>query len=244
MVRPGRWSGLSLLLAACGGASVTPPAAPPSAPVRPEVTRPEPAAAVARSEARGLPQECAAGAEAGLCLPPQDFVERLCADDFPSVALAMFRKGTPWTRRYLSRDVEAWNASGGKTASGKMLFDEEVLVLRHRDAGAGGMVVNGQTGGYDVLRWNGSCASLSGDELTRRLPPKAKAAPIPWRVIEDHIQDALRQEERIAKLDEERRRECRGASAEKCEKLERKLGVAIAERIRGGAEVPLPLRLP
>lgn len=244
MGRWARWVACSWLLAACGGAPASPSAAPPSPPLPTAAPRSEPVARAAPPQARALPEECAAGAQAGLCLPPQDFVERLCADDFPSVALAMFRKGTPWTRRYLSRDVEAWNASGGKTASGKMVFDEEVLVLRYRDAGAGGMVVNGQTGGYDVLRWDGSCASLSGDELTKRHPPKAKAAPIPWRVIEDHIQDALRRDERIAKLDEERRRECRGASADKCEKLERKLAVAIAERVRGGADVPVPARLP
>lgn len=241
MGRSVRWSGLALLLAACGGAPPAPPAPPPPAPAAPPPAAAISAAPPAASE---LPHECTAGAEAGLCLPPDGFVERLCADDFPSVALAMFRKGSPWTRRYLSRDVEAWNASGGKTASGKLLFDEEVLVLRHRDAGAGGMVVNGQTGGYDVLRWDGSCASLSGDELTKRPPPKAKAALIPWPVIEDHIQEALRRDERIAKLDDERRRECRSAGGDKCEKLEHKLGSLIAERVRGGLDVPAPLRLP
>ena len=238
-------AGLVVWISACGAAPSVSPAAGPAASVTAPPREERATASPPEPEPRALPTECAGGADAGLCLPPDGFVARLCEDDFPSVALALFRKGTPWTRRYLTRDVEAWNASGGKTASGKMVFDEEVLVLRHRDAGGGGLVINGQSGGgYDVLRWDGSCASLSADELTKRLPPKAKTAKVPWRVLEDHIQAALQRDERIEKRAEERRRECRTASPDKCEKLERKLAAAVVEHVRSGGDVPDPARLP
>ena len=43
----------------------------------------------------------------------------------------MFGKGTPWTRGYLRREVEAWNASGGVSSNdSKLALDEEVVTLR------------------------------------------------------------------------------------------------------------------
>lgn len=64
-------------------------------------------------------------------------------------------KGTPFTRSYLTRDVDAWNASGGRTHRATILFDEEVMVVQYRKAAAGGIVtvgVNGESGSYDVQR--------------------------------------------------------------------------------------------
>jgi hypothetical protein len=110
-------------------------------------------------------------------------VKELCGGFYPDVALVMFAKESPWTRAYLTRDVQAWNASGGASSADKLVFDEEVLVLFHREVDQGGVVVSGASGGYDVLRWDGSCASLAGEELTQKRPPKAKSARIVWKSL-------------------------------------------------------------
>lgn len=182
------------------------------------------------------------------CLPPAPFVERLCNAAYPSVALAMFRKGTPWTRGYLTRNVEAWNVTGPTSTSGKLIQQEEVLVLRYRGVAPGGMTVSGASGGYDVLRWDGTCATLSGDELTKKTPPEVKFAKVKWKVLEDPIQEALRADAKIEKMDEERRKECRSTSSEgaaaRCEKVDQRLSAAVASYLRRGGSIPSPERLP
>src|SRR5437870_2451879 len=47
----------------------------------------------------GLPDKCAEIKEK-VCLPPPYVARALCNADFPTVALAMFANGTPWTRAY------------------------------------------------------------------------------------------------------------------------------------------------
>src|SRR5688572_20069850 len=116
----------------------------------------------------GIPTECASSGE--ICTPPKGFVDRLCQDVYPNVALSMFRQGTPWTRGYMTRKTEAWNASGGASVAGFLEFDEEVILLKHRAAPKGGMQVSGAGGGYEALRWNGACVTLSGEEVTLRPP--------------------------------------------------------------------------
>lgn len=112
-----------------------------------------------------------------MCLPPVGFVKRLCQGNFPSIALSMFKKETPWTRGYMTRKTKAWNASGGAASSDELEFDEEVLVLRHRSDDLGGMQVSGAGGGYDALRWNGSCVTLAKEEADPQEPPQGEEHP-------------------------------------------------------------------
>ena len=114
-------------LVACGGGQ--PPAAAEGAPADAE-----PAAEGADSESDGdaaegageseeatggLPTKCFKGTDP--CLPPPKFVERLCADTFPAVALHLFSPKAPWTKGYLKGRVKAWNASGGEPRGTSML---------------------------------------------------------------------------------------------------------------------------
>lgn len=239
---------------ACGGAAPDPATATPAP--RPTEAPPPAAASAAPAadaapepaEAKALPTACAPDGAEGLCLPPADFVKRLCSGFYPDVALAMFRKGTPWTRAYLSRNVEAWNASGGATSSDKLVFDEEILVLAYRAADTGGMVVSGASGGYDVLRWDGTCATLMGEEITRKPPPKAKHAPIAWKSLSEEVRAGLSADERIGRIAADRRSECKGVSmgavSQKCVKLDAALGTAIVEHVRAGGDLPAPAKLP
>lgn len=249
------------LVAACGGA--TPPAEQPSAA--------EPGAAAGAS-----PQEKASGEEAAaeqregekrdaadaasrqvpttceqkdnVCLPPVAFVKRLCGGFHPDVALSLFAKGTPFTRAYLTRDTDAWNASGGASSGDKLLFDEEVLILYRRVPETGGMVVSGAGGGYDVLRWDGTCASLAAEEVRLQVPPKPKFAPIPWKSLDQKTREALQADEKLGKIIAERRKECKGATmgsvSLKCEKVDKQMSLGIVEFVRNGGSLPAPEPLP
>ena len=205
--------------------------------------------AEAEKPSTSLPGECH---EKGgkLCLPPPAFVKKLCSGYFPDVALAMLAKGTPWSRGYLRvKAAEAWNASGGVSSQDKIVFEEEFVLLTRREASTGGMTVSGAGGGYDVLRWDGSCASLQDDEVTLSPSPSPRAAKIPtWKNLDDKVQAALLANEKINKVYTDRRKECKGATmgdvSDKCVKLDDKLSAIIVDYVRKVGGVPPPAKLP
>lgn len=232
----------------CCGSAPPPPADPPK--TEPESSAESKGAAStanANSAAKTLPTDCTPD-EHKLCLPPAEWAESLCGGSFPEVALTMFGKGTPWTRGYLRRSVEAWNASGRASSNEKVEFDEEVILLVHKAPATGGMVVSGATGSFQALRWNGTCVSLMGDEVTQRLPPKAKFAKIPWKTLDFKTREALMAQEKIGPLVEEQRKECKGSSMSEpsaaCKKIDAKLSATIVEFIRSGGALPAPENIP
>lgn len=194
------------------------------------------------AEKVGFPTACA-GDTKDPCVPEADFVKKVCEKAVGDVALALFRKDSPFTRGYLTREVDGWNASGGGSSREKVPFDEEVLMLRVRAVPKGGMQMSGQ-GGYDVLRWDGSCISLAPEELTQKKPPRARHAAIPFRYLGEKMQLALLANEKIKTVYEARRKECKGVTtgdvSAKCEKLDRELSVVIVDFVRGGGAVPRP----
>ncbi len=148
---------------------------------------------------------------------------------------------------YLARDTEAWDASGGAagSTSTKLAYDEEVLVLAFRPpANTGGMVVSGANGAYDVLRWDGVCASLNADELRKWLPPEQGYAAIPWRKLDDETQAKLLTDGRISLKEGEMKKACKGLSASQsnpaCDKARKSLSKAVVGYIRVGGAVPVP----
>lgn len=238
-----------VLLVGCSGASpgAEPPASPGAGPApaasASAAPAPETSAAPApkATKTTGFPSECAKDKDAGdMCVPEGPFVDRLCKAALTDAALVLFGK-TPWTRGYLTRDTEAWNAAGGSTARGKLLFDEEVIVLRKRSAQG---IVVGQGGGYDVLRWDGSCASLAQEELTTKKPPKAKTAAVSWRDISNGTRDALLADAKLQAAFEKRRKECKGVTtgdvSAACVKADTALSAGIVDFVRGGGALPAP----
>jgi hypothetical protein len=192
----------------------------------------------------GMPTECTQ--QGKLCVPPGDFVSRLCADKFPSVALVMFRKGTPWTRRYVKLQVvEPRNTAGGPSSDAKLVMGEEVILLK-RHGGGGGVEVSGSTD-YDSLRWDGSCASLSDLEVSAHPPGMTKSAPIIWKFLESGMQQALEQDPGISKARDSWGKTCGGKAAgagRACEQAARNLTNAIVSAVRSGMELPVPERIP
>ena len=176
-------------------------------------------------------------------------MQKLCAASFPGVALYLYANASPWTRVYLRGKTKAWNASGGASDNSSFLeFDEEVLVLVERKADLGGMQVSGAGASYDALRWDGSCVTLSSEEVSLDKPPSPKSAKIEWRFLDDNVQQALREESKVNEAYLARRKECGGAStgevSMKCVKADQKLSDVIVAHLRGGGKLPVPNKLP
>lgn len=239
---------LLLALAGCGGAKepAKAPAPASDAPTAETSAKPEAKAAPAAAGPAELPASCEA--KEGYCMPPASYVKKLCSGFHPEVALAMLGKGTPWTRGYLKMDVDAVNASGGVSSGDKLLFDEEVIILIRRKADTSGIQVSGGGDGFDVLRWDGTCATLSGEELTTKAPPKPKNAKLLWKDVPDAAQAKLLDDAAIAKINGNRKRECKGVTlgnvSDKCVKAVDQLSAAIVTYVRGGGAVPTPAAIP
>lgn len=244
------WS-LSLVVSCGGGKPAEAPeaenkpaeAAPPAA-----ETTAEPSAAAAEpgaSSAGGVPTECFK--PGAICSPDPKFVKRLCNGKFPSIGLYLF-SNPKWTRGYLTRRTQAWNASGGASDSGWVEFDEEVLILYARVADAGGMQVSGAGGSYDALRWDGSCVTLQSEEVTMSKAPSPKYPPIDFRYLDDDTQEALRKDDKVNKAWQDRRKECKGATSGdvslKCVKADEGLTKSVIAFVRGGGSIPEPKKLP
>ena len=196
--------------------------------------------------AGGLPTKCYKDKDP--CVPPPKFVQALCSDTYPAVTLHMFAPSAPWGRGYLKGRVKAWNASGGVSDNEAWLeFDEEVVLLKKR-GGPQGIQVSGAEGGYDALRWDGSCVTLDSSEVTLSTPPRPKAAKVEWRFLDGATQEALRSSETVTEAYRARRQECKGAVSgevsKKCVTADAKLSEVIVQHVRDGGELGTPERVP
>jgi hypothetical protein len=110
------------------------------------------------------------------------------------------------------------------------------------------MQVSGAGASYDALRWDGSCVTLSSEEVTLDKPPSPKSAKVEWRFLDDNVQEALRQEEKVNTAFLARRKECQGATSGevsmKCVKADQKLSDVIVAYLRSGGKLPTPTKTP
>jgi hypothetical protein len=238
----------ALILFACASGTAEPPAkAPvadaPAAPLKDDTVK---ATAPDPQQQKAIPTECGSQGD-DLCHMPKEFVSRLCQDVYPNMALFLFAKGTPWTRGYLTRKTQAWNAEGGASVEGFVEFDEEVLLLSSKAPPKGGMQVSGM-GGYQALRWDGSCVSLESEEVTLKRPPSVKHPRIDWRYIDDPIREALRKDSAVDQAYLAQRKECKGVSvgdvSKKCVDTDQKLGDAIVKSVEETGGIPEPEKKP
>jgi hypothetical protein len=244
---------LLLLILGCGGSSAPKAEEPSSAPAKTASTAESTATPADEPAAEAddkvkIPEGCVDDNKAG-CVMPGKFVRRLCAGVYPELALMFFSKGSPWRRAYVSvKEAAPFNGHNGPSSDEKLTFEEELLVLSEKKVDTGGMQVSGAGASYDVLRWDGTCATLSAEEVRLVAPPKPKHALITWRSLEDATQNALLQNEALAKVVSERKKECKGATmgtvTAKCEKADRMLNDVVVEAVRTGTAVPLPAKVP
>lgn len=249
--------GISSLTAACA-ATPPPPAAPATSVAAPVIQADAPVQAqlatkIEATEEKPEAEEpaCASegtmGKDTKVCLLAPAYAKRMCGGLYPEVALAMFAKGTPFTRVYLAGDVEAWNASGGRSHRARLAFDEEVLVLaKHAPGGSGGgIVMTGMQASFDVLRWDGSCVSVMEGELTSKRPPAPKPAAVPVSRLEEGTRRALLAAPKVKSAHDAFGKACIAQGEKKtCDKAEQKLAHAIADYVRAGGSLPAPARRP
>jgi hypothetical protein len=203
--------------------------------------------------ARGaIPAECANTDDDG-CLPPQQWVNKLCNGVYPEVALHMFRGGTPWTRVFSKARAPALNAASGGTSLSdeKVDMHEELIALRRNDDARkmrAGEMSMGDIAGYDFLRWNGSCVTLHDGEFSAKQPRRVSHARVEWKWLSESTQEALSTDGDVREAFLERRKECRGATmgrvSKECVKRDKYLMDAIVEYVRSGGELPAPSEMP
>jgi hypothetical protein len=199
------------------------------------------------SAAEPLPTRCT---EVGdLCLPPRAFVKKLCQDAYAGVTLRLFDKSSPFSRGYVrSREVRAVNTLGGPSSDQSLRFEEEVLILTYSGGGADGELQVSGMGGYAVLRWDGTCASLGEEELGRRAPRSPRHAPLAWKYIDSNIQTALLEDAGVEAARRQHRKHCHGVSlgrlSAECARSEAELSESIVAAVRAGMRLPLPDRMP
>jgi hypothetical protein len=174
-------------------------------------------------------------------------VKRLCKGKYPSVAIVMFEKSSPWTRVYIRQEhVDAVNTQGGPSSDAKLLFGEEVILLFDTSANAAGIQVSGS--GYFVLRWDGTCATVGSDEVVDYAPGALKNAPVVWKYLDAPLREALLTKPNIKNAHTLLHDECKGArpgqGSPQCERARRLLNAHLTLAVRSGMELPIPEQLP
>jgi len=177
------------------------------------------------------------------CYPEAAFTERVCRGKFPDLPLAFFKKGAPWQRLYVKAEtVEPVNAYGGPRSPMWMNFGEEVVVLRKRGAATTkGVHMSGPTD-LDVLRWDGTCATIREEMFVSYIPGDMTSPRIVWKYLDDPIQDGLLKNAMVERAQATERKQCRDSSPSQpsaaCDKAMRKLTDAIVIAVRLGIELP------
>jgi hypothetical protein len=196
---------------------------------------------VLASRVQTTPDRCAPSSQE--CLPPQPWVRKLCDGVYPDVALYLFRAGTPWQRFYMLAQAKPYNASGGVSLLGEPLaYGEEVIALRRR-SGTGEIQI-GDSAGYDVLRWNGSCATVHDGDFTANAPRRKGHSRVEWPRLSDQTQLALSSDPGVSGTYRERRRSCQGVTfglvSQECVDYDRKLVDEIVRYVRTAPNLPEP----
>jgi hypothetical protein len=230
-----------LLMMGCGGGEARTAAEARSAPTHGQARHPV-GKVVLASRVDTVPDRCPPGAAE--CLPPIPWVHKLCDRVHPDIALYFFRAGTPWQRFYMLERAKPYNASGGMSLLGdNMEPGEEVIALR-RHNGEGGIQIGDSTG-YDVLRWNGSCATIHDGEFSTLPPRRGKGhSRVEWRYLSDDLQRVLSADPDIMASTRDRRRHCQGATigvvSQECVQSDRRLIEDIVRYVRTSRNLPTP----
>jgi hypothetical protein len=251
--------GLLVLLSGCGGASAPAASAVPPSPIALSTARasalklttadetpaPSPAASAATTT-REVPSACADKAS---CVPPGAFVDAVCKHRFPDLPLFLFAGRMPWQHLYVKAEwVEPVNPHGGDQSEAWMQFGEEVLVLRRRAAGgAKGVQVSGPSD-LDVLRWDGTCATIREEMLVSYVPAPMQSPRIIWKYLDASLQEALLKNAVVARSREGEKKGCRDSSVTHptpaCEKAMRQLTDAIVLAVHQNIALPSSGALP
>jgi hypothetical protein len=244
-----------LMAAGAAGCGSHPPARAPAAAVvkPPAVSQSEAAAesdaqpavevrASSKAVTRDVPSDCPGPG----CTPPRSFAEKVCSSKYPELALFLFSRGTPWQRMYVKAErVEPVNTYDGERSERWLTFGEEVLVLQEHGPGAGQKVMVSGPSDVDVLRWDGTCATIRKEMLVTYVPAPMDGARIVWRYLDVSVQDALRADQLVDRAQAAERTSCRGSSVKNpgdaCDKAMKRLTDVIMLTLKREKGVVLAL---
>ena len=110
------------------------------------------------------------------------------------------------------------------------------------------MVVSGASD-VDVLRWDGTCATVREESLSPHMMPTVKNATVTWRYLDEATQKGLLEAKYVKVRYDQQRQDCRRSSASNptppCAKATEKLNDAITVAVRGGlVSLTAPDQLP
>jgi hypothetical protein len=194
-----------------------------------------------------VPTTCAGSAKR--CVPPPSFSRQLCRGRFPSLALQLFEKHAPWEHLYVrAEELDPVNSYGGPRSDSQLEFGEEVVLLKAvEQGGRGGFSVSGASD-VDILRLDGTCATIREEMLVRYVPGAVKSAPVIWKFLDDGTQHALLADRRVERAQKNEQKACRGMSVnqrnEECSRVRQALNDAILLTLRKGISLPAPDKIP
>ena len=196
------------------------------------------------SMTRDVPSGCDASSPG--CTPPRAFAEKVCSSKYPELALFLFSRGTPWQRMYVKAEsVEPVNTYDGERSDRWLAFGEEVIVLREHGPGASQKVVVSGPSDVDVLRWDGTCATIRKEMLVSYVPAPMDSVRIIWRYLDADVQQALLADELVVRAQDAERKSCRGSSvkhpSEPCEKAMKRLTDVIVLALKRDKGVVLAM---
>lgn len=155
----------------------------------------------------------------------------------------------PWTHRYVrAKEAQAVNPINERVGEVPLTFGEEIIILRYKTGATnGGMQVSG-TERYEVLRWDGSCATLQDGEFVDAIPKQQLRYVAPtWQHLGEKYRAALMESSQVAEAEEAKTAACKGfglGRPPKCYKAIEDLNRAVAEVVHDGFELPLPESIP
>jgi hypothetical protein len=196
---------------------------------------------------RSLPTQCTYARD--MCVPPPEFVDRLCRHNSPDVAVYMMGPKQPWTHRYVRvAEAQAVNPISGRVGEVRLTFGEEIIILRYKTGAAeGGIQVSG-TARYEVLRWDGTCATLEEGEFVEKMPKhQLRHVASTWQRLGERYRAALMENSAVADAVATKEADCKGAGLgrpPKCHKAIESLNRVVAETVHDGLELPLPESIP
>jgi hypothetical protein len=228
-------------------AAATTPAPQPAAPAAaaPAAT---PTQAPATKLTHDLPTCTAPGEE---CFAPRAFTEKICKGKYPDLALVLFAKGQPWQHLYVKAEhVEPVNVYAGPVDEQWMFFGEEVIVLSKGQGGATpkGVVQISGPEDVDVLRVDGTCATIRREMLVTYATGAMTTPHVVWKYLEPGMQQALLADKGVQKAQANERKICRSESVthpeEACAKAMAALTQAVVAAVKQGLTLPMAEKRP
>jgi hypothetical protein len=175
-------------------------------------------------------------------------VDAVCRRKYPNLPPLLFAGRMPWKRLYVKAEwVEPVNPHGGEQSEAWMQFGEEVLLLRERAPSAKSVVVTGPAD-VDVLRWDGTCATVRRELLVDYVPGPMQSPRIIWKYLATELQEALLAHAVVSRARDVEKKACRDSSVSHptpaCDRAMRALTDAIVLAVRQNTALPTVEALP